>query len=131
MALPIQSPEKHDLRKPCCTDRYLSDNMFVQSLELFDSLLKEISDIWPYGLADVWCRMTLAPLVSDQLVIEKKQQQKEIVTMIIKTKVLGGENVVVVVVGIGTRPLLRKLEAAGEADMEVLVVVRCRSRSIL
>ena len=38
---------------------------------------------------------------------------------------------VVVVVGIGTRPLLRKLEAAGEADMEVLVVVRGRSRSIL
>ena len=61
----------------------------------------------------------------------KKNQQKEIVTMIIKTKVLGGENVVVVVVCIWKRPLLRKLEAAGEADMEVLVVVRGRSRSIL
>ena len=60
-----------------------------------------------------------------------EKKQKEIVTMIRKTKVLGGENVVVVVVGIGTRPLLRKLEAAGEADMEVLVVVRGRSRSIL
>ena len=51
--------------------------------------------------------------------------------MIIKTKVLGGGNVVVVVVCIWTQPLLRKLEAAGEADMEVLVVVRGRSRSIL
>ena len=51
--------------------------------------------------------------------------------MIIKTKVLGEENVAVVVVCIWKRPLLRKLEAAGEADMEVLVVVRCRSRSIL
>ena len=60
-----------------------------------------------------------------------KKKQKEIVTMIIKTKVLGGGNVVVVVVCIWTQPLLRKLEAAGEADMEVLVVVRGRSRSIL
>ena len=60
-----------------------------------------------------------------------EKKRKEIVTMIRRTKVLGGENVVVVVVGIGTRPLLRKLEAAGEADMEVLVVVRGRSRSIL